>query len=136
MAQSYCNPFDIPGHAWSSRRKNLRSVTAWMCETAPHITIGMKICDTCRKMLSKESLDATKSVTSELDPPTLPSSQATESDPLFSHSSEAVSSLNACLVEIGETPFSQSRAQSKTYCGQKLKKITEALSVQLSWGHT
>ena len=134
MAQSYCNPFDIPGHAWSSRRKNLRSVTAWMCETAPHITIGIKICDTYRKMLSKESLDATESVTSELDPPTLPSSQATESDPLFSHSSEAVSSLNACLVEIGETPFSQSRAQSKTYCGQKVKKITEALQCTVITG--
>ena len=88
MAQSCCNPFDIPGHNWSSRRKNLRPVTAWMCETAPHITIGMKICDTCRKKLSKES---TKSVTSEVDPPTPPSSQATESDPLFSHGSEAVS---------------------------------------------
>ena len=124
MAQSCCNPFDIPGHNWSSRRKNLRPVTAWMCETVPHITIGMKICDTCRKKLSKES---TESVTSELDPPTPPSSQATESDPLFSHGSEAVSSLNVCLAEIGETPFSQSRARSKTYCGQKVKKITEAL---------
>ena len=127
MAQSCCNLFDILGHTWSSHRNNLRSVTAWMCETAPHITIGMKICDTCRKMPSKESSDATESVTSELDPPTLPSSQATESDPLFFHSSEAVSSLNACLVEIGERPFSQSRAQSKTYCGQKVKKITEGL---------
>ena len=29
--------------------------------------------------------------------PTLPSSQATESDPLFSHDSEAVSSLNVSL---------------------------------------
>ena len=32
-----------------------------------------------------------------------------------------------CLAEIGATPFSQSRAQSKTYSGQKVKKITEAL---------
>ena len=103
MAQFCCNPFDIPGHTWSSRRKNLRPVTAWMCERPPHITIGMKICDTCRKKLSKESPDATESVTSELDPTTLPSSQATESDPLFSHGSEAVPSLNVCLAEIGET---------------------------------
>ena len=58
---------------------------------------------------------------------TPPSSQATESDPLFSRGSEAVSSLNVCLAEIGETPFSQSRARSKTYSGQKVKKITEAL---------
>ena len=136
MTQSCCNPFDILGHTWSSRRNNLRSVTAWVCETAPdpHITIGMKICDTCRKMLSKESSDATESVTSELDPPTLLSSQATQSDPLFSHSSEAVSSLNACLVEIGERPFSQSRAQSKIYCGQKVKKITEGLQCTVITG--
>ena len=32
-----------------------------------------------------------------------------------------------CLAEIGETPFSQSRARSKTYSKQKVKKITEAL---------
>ena len=127
MVQSCCNLFDIPGHSWSSRRKNLRPVTVWMCERAPHITIGMKICDTCRKKLSKESPDVTKSVISELDPPTPPSSQATESDPLFSHGSEVVSSLNVCLSEISETPFSQSRAQSKTYFGQKVKKITEVL---------
>ncbi len=82
-------------------------------------------------MLSKESSDATESVTSELDPPTLPSSQATESDP---YSSEAVSSLNVCLVEIGETPFSQSRAQLKTYCRQKVKKITEALQCTIITG--
>ena len=102
MAQSCCKPFDIPGHTWSSHRKNLRPVTAWMCEIAPHITIGMKICDTCRKKLSKESLDVTESATSELDPPTPPSSQAADSDPLFSHGSEAVSSINVCLAEISE----------------------------------
>ena len=73
-----------------------------MCERAPHITIGMKICDTCRKKLSKESPDVTESVTSELDPPTPPtppSLQAIESDPLFCHCSEVKSSLNVCLAE-------------------------------------
>ena len=127
MAQSCCNPFNLPGHTWSSHKKNLRPVTAWMCEKVPHINISMKICDTCRKKLSKESLDATESVTSEFDIPTPTSSQATESDPLFCHGSEAISSLNMCLAEIGETPFSKSRARSKIYCGQKVKKITEAL---------
>ena len=81
-----------------------------MCERAPRITIGMKICDTCRKNLRMELADVTESVTSELNPPTPPSSQAKESDPLFSQGSQAVSSLNVCLAEIGETPFSQSRA--------------------------
>ena len=100
-----------------------------MCERAPRITIGMKICDTCR-----ESPDGTESVTSELDPPTPPSSQATESNPLFSHGSEAVYSLNVCLAEISETPFSQSRVRSKTYSRQKLKKITEVLQCTVITG--
>ena len=55
--------------------------------------------------------EPTESVTSELDPPTIPSSQATESDSLFSQGLEAVSSLNVCQAEIGETPLSQSRAR-------------------------
>ena len=32
-----------------------------------------------------------------------------------------------CLAEIGETPFSKSRARSKIYYGQKVQKITETL---------
>ena len=31
------------------------------------------------------------------------------------------------LAEIGETPYSQSKARSKSYSRQKVKKITEAL---------
>jgi len=103
----------------------VRSVTNWMCERAPCITIGMKICDTCRKKLSKESPDITEPVSSEFNSPTLPSSPGTGSDSLFSHSSEAVPSLNMCLAEIGEAPFFQSRG--RFYCGQKVRKITEAL---------
>ena len=72
----------------------------------------MKICDTCRKKLSKESLDATESVTSELITPTPTRSEATESDPLFCHGSETASLFNACLAEIGDTPFSKSRAKT------------------------
>ena len=83
MAQSCCNPFDILGHTWSSRRKNLRLVTAWMCERASNISIGSKICDMCRKKLSKESQDVTEPIVSKPDPPSPRSQQATESDPLF-----------------------------------------------------
>lgn len=142
MSQSCCNPFDIPGYAWSSRRKNVRPVTAWMCERAPHISIGSKICDTCRKKLSKEPVPESQVVTepiiSELDPhspPGSPSPQAEEPDPSFSHNPTAVTSLNTCLADIGETPFSQSRARSKTYSRQKVKKITEALQRTVSQGH-
>ena len=45
-----CNPFELPRHTRGSRKKNLRSVTAWMCETAS-ISMESKICDTCRRKL-------------------------------------------------------------------------------------
>ena len=99
-----------------------RPVTAWMCERAPSISIDQKICDTCRRRLCKESQDV-----SEPDPPRPTSSLATESDPLFSNASEAASSLNMHLAEVGATPYSQSKARSKSYSRQKVKKITEAL---------
>ena len=51
-----------------------------------------------QEKLSKESPDATASVTSEFDPPTPISSQATQSNPLFYHGSEVVSSFNVCLA--------------------------------------
>ena len=84
-----------------------------MCEKAPSISIDQKICDTCRRKLSKEYQDVTEPA----------SSLATESDPLFSDASETASSLNVYLAEIGETPYSQSRACSKSYSRQKVKKI-------------
>ena len=60
---------------------------------------GSKICDTCRKKLIKESQDVTELILSDPDPHSPPSSQATESDSLFSHASEAASSLNMDLGE-------------------------------------
>ncbi len=55
MAHSCCNPFDLPGHNWNTRQKNLRSVTTWMCERAP-IFMDSNICDTCRKKLSNTTV--------------------------------------------------------------------------------
>ena len=116
MAHSCCNPFDIPGHAWSTRKKNLRPVTEWLCERAPNISIGSKICDTCRKKLSKEL--------PVLPPePDSPSVEAEETE-VYVQTPAAVSSLNKCLVEIGETPYSQSKTRANNYSRQK---ITEAM---------
>ena len=112
--RSCCNPFDIPGHAWSSRKKNLRPVTEWMCERAPYISIGSKICDTCRKKLSKESPVLTPE-------PDSPRPKAEEME-LYVQTPAAVSSLNKCLAEIGETPYSQSKARAKNYSRQKITK--------------
>ena len=43
-----CNPFNVRGH--TSKRKNLRPVSKWMCEKAPHISIGARICDSYKKL--------------------------------------------------------------------------------------
>ena len=83
----------------------------------------MKICDACRKKLSKDSLDPIESVTPELNPPTPTSSQATESDPLFCHGLETVSSFNVCLGEIDKTPFSKSGAKTVDRKYKRLLKL-------------
>ena len=119
MAQSCCNPFDIPGHNWSSRTKNLRPVMEWMCERAPQIPIGSKICDTCRKKLSKQPPVL-------LPEPDSPSSVAEEPE-VYVHIPEAVASLNVSLADIGETPYSRIKARGKKYSRQKVEKITEAM---------
>ena len=75
-----------------------------------------------QERLCKESQDV-----SEPDSPRPTSSLATESYPLFSNASEAASSINIYLAEVGETPYSQGKARSKSYSRQKVKKITEAL---------
>ena len=119
MAQSCCNPFDIPGHNWSSRKKNLRLVTPWMCERAPQISVGSKICDTCRKKLSKEP-------SIPIPYPDSPCSEVEDAE-AYIPSPEAVASLNMCLADIGETPYSCIKARGKKYSRQKVKKITEAI---------
>ena len=90
-----------------------------MCERAPQITTGSKICDTCKKKLSKDQ----PVLIPELDSS---SSEADEAE-VFVQTPEAVSSLNMCLVDIGETPYSQSKARARNYSRQKVKKITEAM---------
>ena len=59
----------------------------------------MKICDACRKKLSKEA--------PVFNPePDSPCSEAEEAE-IYVQTPEAVSSLNKCLVEIGESPYSK-----------------------------
>ena len=128
MAQSCCNPFDIPGHSWSSRTKNLRPVTAWMCERAPQISIGSKICDTCRKKLNKEPPVL-------IPEPDSPSSEAEEPE-VYVHTPEAVASLNMCLADLGETPYPHIKARGKKYSRQKVEKITEAMKRTIISGET
>ena len=51
MPYKCCNPFDLPEH--SSREKQFSTVQDWMIVKAPNISPGSKICDSCRKKLSK-----------------------------------------------------------------------------------
>ena len=116
MAHSCCNPFGLTNHNWTTRKMNLRSVTSWMCERAP-ISMGSKICDNCRKKL------ATVDIHVEVDSP-----EDHEASEVYVDPSEAISSLNHCLAEIGETPYSKHKAHQCHYPKEKIKKITETIN--------
>ena len=115
-----CNPFDISGHDWSSRKKNLRPVQPWMCEKAP-IAMGGNICDSCRKKLAKEP-------TPSMAVPSVLSSSGSEAEEAKQYCEEkAISSMNKCFEDIGETPFSRRKARQKDYSRQKIETLTKAL---------
>ena len=100
MAYRCCNPFDLPGH--SNCRKQLRNVQEWMIMKSPNISIGSKICDNCRKKLSK--------VTSS--PPSPNITPESESE-LYLDKEELTATLNLCLKQIGETPYSRTKSSRK-----------------------
>ena len=135
MAQrrSCCNPFGLPSHNWNSRKKTLRSVTSWMCERAP-ISMGSMICDSCRKKLGKVPVDVHDEPDSSPDKSNsdqevdvdLPYLEFDSSE-VYVDSAEAISSLNHCLAEIGETPFLKHKAHQRCYPEQKIKKIADAM---------
>ena len=114
-SNSCCNPFDYRNHSY--KRKNLRPVAKWMCERAPSISLGCKICDNCRKKLAKLPTTPKVSSSSELE---------SESE-VYAHASESLASLNQCLGEIGETPVSKHKLQRSNYPKQKIKQITTAM---------
>lgn len=56
MAQSRwrstcCNPFNKSNH--NAKQKYLRPVTRGICEQAANISVGMSVCDSCRKALPR-----------------------------------------------------------------------------------
>ena len=108
LSNTCCNPFDQHNH--SSKRKNLRQVTKWMCERAPYMSIGSNICDNCRKKLAKIPTTPQVSSASELQ---------SESD------SESLASLNQCLGGIGETSHLVPRPQP-AFCHYQYGKAGRA----------
>ena len=90
-------------------------MTVGMCEKAPNISIGQKICDGCRKKLSKEVPIAAIAISSELDP-VLPESGPSSPDfedsqppsPLLKEEIQlqelkSLQLVNQCLEEMGKT---------------------------------
>ena len=133
MVHSCCNPFAIPGHESSSRRKSLRIVQEWMVEKVPHISLQSRICDYCRKKFVNYQPPIPEPVpeTAEQQIPELsstsPDSEGSDSESQHINRGEAVASLNVCLANLGETPYSQVKGRGKGYCRQKVDKLTEAL---------
>ena len=120
MADSCCNPFDLPRHNWSSRQKKLRPVLEWMCRKAA-VSVGAKICDVCRKKLAKQpDLDALPGSPVHQSTDALPDSQ-------YFDTPEAVASVNRCLREFGETPLPAAACMNYKQIEQKMDKITETM---------
>ena len=119
MAESCCNPFNLPRHSWSTRKKNLRPVKEWMCEKA-EISVGSKICDSCRKKLAKlPDLGAIAESSAQCDSPSR--------DEPYIDVPEAMAAVNQCLSEIGETPLSKCESHNLKRVEDKIEKITEAM---------
>ena len=55
-----CNPFKKDNHDWSTRKMNLRRVTELMCEKISSLSVGLMICDSCRKQLYKVPYPSTQ----------------------------------------------------------------------------
>ena len=114
MADSCCNPFGLERHSWSSRKKDLRPVSQWMCNKAD-ISMGSKICDFCRKKLAKLP-----------DLETLPESPGSPTDEQYLDAPEAVATMNRCLLEVGETPLPAVVKDSKKV-EQKVSRLAKVM---------
>ena len=125
-----CIPFNV--HAHTSKRKNLRPVSRWMFEKAPHISISARICDTCRKKLSRafipdvhvESADTNSDSDAEDSSLQQPSSLEKDSSiqpSLFEEDSQPSSAslalVNQCLKESGKTHTNyEEKAKNEKVC--------------------
>ena len=111
-----CNPFGIPKHNYSSRKKSLRPVSKWMLNKA-NIPAGSKICDSCRKRLAKlPDLDTVVESFAECD----------AIDDQYIDTPQAVSAVNKCLQEIVETPLPSTVRSSKRVV-QKMDSLAEKM---------
>ena len=130
-----CNPFRIQGH--TARKNSVRPVTKWMCEKFPFIQLGSRICGTCRKKLAKvtEVPDFIKDVEADTNSSTASNSPFEDStasnspceDSVY-EPSDTVQMVNQCLMDLGQTPLTKRKLQSKKYSQKKLEVLTTKMS--------
>jgi hypothetical protein len=95
-----CNPFDESGH--NNVRNNLRNILPWITEKLPHLNSDHKVCDKCRKKISKLKCDAsTKQKKYYID---------SDNDAIEQFAKiTVIQSLNENLQSIGESPIKKKR---------------------------
>ena len=100
-----------------------------MCEKNPSIEIGSKICGTCRTKLAR----VTNVPDLDVDSATSPSPSDSESDIEAKHEEcESIGVVNQCLIDLGETPVTKRKLQSKKYKERKLEMLTTKMSEVMS----
>lgn len=93
----------------------------WMCDFHPEIKLGMKICDSCRKLLAKER----KKI---LEKDTDLTEQNADCDDTFTDSNRCIDLLNKSLSCIEESPITKKRIMHDSkYCKRKLERAKESL---------
>ena len=126
------------GH--TSKRKNLRPVTKWMCEKAPLVSIGTRICDSCRKKLSAVVIPAVpveSDTNSDCDTEELvdysvcslqPADDSSIHPSLFEDDPQpSLTLVNQCLKESGKTPITKRKLRTRKYAEKKLDEITSMM---------
>lgn len=107
-----------------------------MCDQAANISMGMRICDTCRKALARipaclPEVESQLSIFPELESSSQSGSPRSQSPPrseeLEFEASKSLKQMNQCLEDIGKTPVTRKKLRSKKYLDKKLDEVTEML---------
>ena len=105
-----------------------------MCEQAANISVGMRICDSCRKALARTpacspEIESQSSVLPELESSSQSGSPRSQSPPcseeLQFEASKSLKQVNQYLEDIGKTPVTRKKLRSKKYLDKKLDEVTE-----------
>lgn len=129
------NPLKKSDH--SHVRKGLRFVMPWMCSLIPEMPEDAKVCDSCRKELSKLKNDSKPIIPENCPSTTHCESQLIDygklenSDTDISLFNESFNSFNDSLVQLGESPVDKKRRRYKKYSCEKVKKINSVVKRKL-----